>query len=81
MIFIYPIGLQLKAILQIRSQYSENQVRSCAQEHNESTRIKPHDLSEMRTGAVNTACLWETRVLERALLSQMRERKRKSYGS
>lgn len=47
MIFIYPIGLQLKAILQIRSQYSENQVRSCAQEHNESTRIKPHDLSEI----------------------------------
>ena len=33
------------------------------------------DISETRARAVDTACPWKTRVLERSLLSQVRVRK------
>lgn len=38
------------------------------------------DISETRAQAVNTACPWKTRVLERSLLSQVRVRKTKPCG-
>lgn len=38
------------------------------------------DVSETRVRAVDTACPWKTRVLQRSLLSQVRVRKRKPRG-